>query len=174
MVHQAVFTQGGPTAALGGGNGCAPTQLDNHLLAVVAGALVSHLLQGAGGLSQQDSSLARGGEEGEGQVAAGQQDGCGSLSLPRQGVQFTLLAALGCASPQAVLQQLVGTCWAGTCHQAHSGLMEEDLAIGRPEAVGQLTQAAQVALEARQLRSRGVVGLTQDLTGVRLLLPQDC
>lgn len=89
MVHQAVFTQGVPTAALGGGNGCAPTQLDNHLLAVVAGALVSHLLQGAGGLSQQDSSLARGGEEGEGQVAAGQQDGCGSLSLPRQGVQFT-------------------------------------------------------------------------------------
>lgn len=40
---------------------------------------------------------------------------------------LTLLAALGCASPQAVLQQLVGTCWAGTCHQAHSGLMEEDL-----------------------------------------------
>ena len=39
----------------------------------------------------------------------------------------TLLGALGCASPQAVLQQLVGAGRAGTRHQAHGGLMEEDL-----------------------------------------------
>lgn len=74
---------------LGGGDGRTPTQLDNHLLAVIAGALVPHLLQGAGSLSQQDRSLARGGEEGEGEMAAGQQDGCSSLSLAWQGVQFT-------------------------------------------------------------------------------------
>jgi len=75
--------------ALGGSDGRAPAQLDDHLLAVVAGALVPHLLQGAGGLSQQDGSLARGGEEGEGEMAAGQQDGRGSLPLAWQGVQFT-------------------------------------------------------------------------------------
>lgn len=40
---------------------------------------------------------------------------------------LTLFAALGCAPPQAVLQQLVGAGRAGTCHQAHSGLVEEDL-----------------------------------------------
>lgn len=39
----------------------------------------------------------------------------------------TLLAALGGASPQAVLQQLVGAGRAGTRHQAHGGLVEEDL-----------------------------------------------
>lgn len=158
--------------ALGGSDGRAPTQLDDHLLAVIAGALVPHLFQGAGSLSQQDRSLARRGEKGQGKVAAGQQDGCGSLPLAWQGVQFTLLAALGSASPQAVLQQLVGAGGAGTRHQAHGGLMEEDLAIGRSEAMGQLAQAAKVALEARQLRGRGVVGLTQGLAGIRLLLPQ--
>lgn len=39
----------------------------------------------------------------------------------------TLLAAMGRASPQAVLQQLVGAGRAGTGHQAHGGLVEEDL-----------------------------------------------
>lgn len=46
------------------------------------------------------------------------------------------------------------------------------LAVGGSEAVGQLAQAAQVALEARQLGGRGMVGLTQRLAGVGLLLPQ--
>lgn len=40
---------------------------------------------------------------------------------------LTLFAALGRAPPQAVLQQLVGAGGAGTGHQAHGGLMEEDL-----------------------------------------------
>lgn len=38
-----------------------------------------------------------------------------------------MLAALGHTSPQAVLQQLVGAGRAGTRHQAHCGLVEEDL-----------------------------------------------
>lgn len=38
--------------------------------------------------------------------------------------------------------------------------------------MGQLAQAAEVALEARELGGRGVVGLTQGLAGIRLLLPQ--
>lgn len=50
----------------------------------------------------------------------------GHGSLPRPPGQ-TLLAALGRASPQAVLQQLVGAGRAGTRHQAHGGLVEEDL-----------------------------------------------
>lgn len=40
---------------------------------------------------------------------------------------LTLFAALGRAPPQAVLQQLVGAGRAGPCHQAHGGLVEEDL-----------------------------------------------
>lgn len=40
---------------------------------------------------------------------------------------LTLFAALGRAPPQAVLQQLVGAGRAGTRHQAHRGLVEEDL-----------------------------------------------
>lgn len=46
------------------------------------------------------------------------------------------------------------------------------LAVGGSEAVGQFAQAVEVALEACQLGGRGVVGLTQRLAGVRLLLPQ--
>lgn len=38
--------------------------------------------------------------------------------------------------------------------------------------MGQLAQTAEVALEARELGGRRVVGLTQRLAGVRLLLPQ--
>ena len=73
---------------LGGGDGCAPTQLDNHLLAVVARALVPHLLQRACSLSQQDGTLAGRGKERQWEVAAGQQDGSGSLPLPWQRVQL--------------------------------------------------------------------------------------
>lgn len=73
----------------GGSDGGATSQLDNHLLAVVAGAPVTHLLQGAGCLSQQHCPLARGGEKGEGKVAAGQQDGGGPLSLARPGIHFS-------------------------------------------------------------------------------------
>lgn len=36
----------------GGGDGSAPAQLDNHLLAVGVGASVAHFFQGAGSLSQ--------------------------------------------------------------------------------------------------------------------------
>lgn len=46
------------------------------------------------------------------------------------------------------------------------------LAVGRSEGVGQLAQAAKVALEACQFGSRGMVHLTQRLPGVCLLLPQ--
>lgn len=59
MLNQAVFAQREPTPALGGSDGRAPTELDDHLLAVVAGAFVPHFLQGAGSLSQQHCSLAR-------------------------------------------------------------------------------------------------------------------
>lgn len=38
--------------------------------------------------------------------------------------------------------------------------------------MGQLAQAAEVTLEARQLGGRGMVGLTQGLAGTCLLLPQ--
>lgn len=73
----------------GGSDGGATSQLDDHLLAVVGGAPVTHLLQGAGCLSQQHRPLARGGEEGEGKVAAGQQDGSGPLSLAGPGVHLS-------------------------------------------------------------------------------------
>lgn len=53
-----------------------------------------------------------------------------------------------------------------------AGEASHHLAIGGPEAMGQLAQAAEVTLEARQLGGRGMVGLTQGLAGVRLLLPQ--
>lgn len=89
MLNQAVFAQRDPMPALGGSDGRAPTELDNHLLAVIAGALVPHFLQGAGGLSQQHRSLARRGQEGQGEMATGQQDGRGSLPLAQQRVQFT-------------------------------------------------------------------------------------
>lgn len=89
MLNQAVFAQREPMPALGGSDGRAPAELDDHLLAVIAGALVPHFLQGAGSLGQQHRSLARRGQEGEGEMATGQQDGCGSLPLAWQRVQFT-------------------------------------------------------------------------------------
>lgn len=49
--------------------------------------------------------------------------------LPVGPLWLTLLAALGRASPQTVLQQLVGAGRAGACHQAHGSLMEEDLEV---------------------------------------------
>lgn len=58
MLNQAVFAQREPMPALGGSDGCAPTEFDDHLLAVIAGAFVPHLLQGACSLSQQHRPLA--------------------------------------------------------------------------------------------------------------------
>ena len=40
---------------------------------------------------------------------------------------LTLLAVLGCATPETVLQQLVGAGRAGPRHQVHGGLVKEDL-----------------------------------------------
>lgn len=59
MLKPTVFAQREPMLGLGGSNGCAPTELDDHLLAVIAGALVPHFLQGAGSLGQQHCLLAR-------------------------------------------------------------------------------------------------------------------
>lgn len=75
-----------PRMRSGGSDGSATTQLDNHLLAVIAGTSVTHLLQGAGSFSQQHCPLAWGRQEREGKMAAGQQDGSSSLSLARPGV----------------------------------------------------------------------------------------
>lgn len=49
----------GPRRGSGGSDGSATAQLDNHLLAVIAGTAVTHLLQGAGSFSQQHCPLAR-------------------------------------------------------------------------------------------------------------------
>lgn len=89
MVGRGRQDPAGRTRRSGGGDGSATPQLDNHLLAVVAGAPVACLLQGSGCLGQQHRPLARGGEEGEGKVAAGQQDGGGPLSLAGPGVQLS-------------------------------------------------------------------------------------
>lgn len=40
---------------------------------------------------------------------------------------LTLLAALGCAAPETVFQQLVGAGRAGPCHQAHGSFVKKDL-----------------------------------------------
>lgn len=79
----------GPRRGSGGSDGGATAQLHNHLLAVTAGTAVTHLLQGAGSFSQQHCSLARGRQEREGKMAAGQQDGSSSLSLARPGVYLS-------------------------------------------------------------------------------------
>lgn len=79
----------GPRRWSGGSDGSATAQLDNHLLAVTAGTAVTHLLQGAGSFSQQHCPLARGRQEREGKMAAGQQDGSSSLSLARPGVYLS-------------------------------------------------------------------------------------
>lgn len=48
---------------------------------------------------------------------------------------LTVLGALSCAPPQAVLQQLVGASGAGSCHQAHGGFMQEHLGRHRGNTV---------------------------------------
>lgn len=57
------------------------------------------LLQGAGSFSQQHCPLARGRQEREGKMAAGQQDGSSSLSLARPGVYLSMLGVLSGAPP---------------------------------------------------------------------------
>lgn len=88
-----------PRWGSGGSDGSATAQLDNHLLAVTAGTAVTHLLQGAGSFSQQHCPLARGRQEREGKMAAGQQDGSGSFSLARPGVYLSVLGVLSGAAP---------------------------------------------------------------------------
>lgn len=87
--QRGVAGRGGRAPQSGGGDGGAAPQLDDQLLAVVAGAPVARLLQGSGRLGQQHRPLARGGEEGEGKVAAGQQDGGGPLALAGPGVRLS-------------------------------------------------------------------------------------
>lgn len=97
--------RGGRAPRSGGGDGGAAPQLDDQLLAVVAGAPVARLLQGSGRLGQQHRPLARGGEEGEGKVAAGQQDGGGPLALAGPGVR------LSCGNERCMWAPR-GACWA--------------------------------------------------------------
>lgn len=63
------------------GDGGAAAQLDNHLLAVVEGPLVSQLLQGAGSVRQHAHPLAGSRQEGGGKVAARQHHGLCLLTL---------------------------------------------------------------------------------------------
>lgn len=61
----------------------AAAQLDNHLLAVVKGPLVSQLLQGASGVGQHAHPLAGSRQEGGGKVAARQHHSLRLLALAR-------------------------------------------------------------------------------------------
>lgn len=54
------------------GDGGAAAQLDDHLLTVMEGPLVSQLLEGASGIRQHSHPLARGRQEGGGKVATRQ------------------------------------------------------------------------------------------------------
>lgn len=63
------------------GDGGAAAQLDDHLLAVVEGPLVSQLLQGAGCVRQHAHPLARSRQKGRGKVAACQHHGLCLLPL---------------------------------------------------------------------------------------------
>lgn len=64
------------------GDSGATAQLDDHLLTVVEGPLVSQLLQGASGVRQHSHPLAGGRQEGGGKVAARQHHGLCLLALP--------------------------------------------------------------------------------------------
>lgn len=71
------------------GDGGAAAQLDDHLLAVVEGPLVSKLLQGAGRVRQHAHPLAGGRQKGGGKVAARQHHGL--RLLPLAGPRLALL-----------------------------------------------------------------------------------
>lgn len=64
------------------GDGGATAQLDDHLLTVVEGPLVSQLLQGASGVRQHSHPLARSRKKGGGKVATRQHHGLCLLALP--------------------------------------------------------------------------------------------
>lgn len=66
---------------LGGCDGRPAAEFDDHLLAVVEGALVTQFLQRAGGVDQHAHPLARGGQEGGGQITARQHHGLCLLTL---------------------------------------------------------------------------------------------
>lgn len=74
-------TPGPLDVSLAVGDGSAAAQLDDHLLAVMEGPLVSQLLQGAGCICQHAHPLARSREEGGGKVAARQHHGLCLLPL---------------------------------------------------------------------------------------------
>lgn len=63
------------------GDGGATAQLDDHLLTVVEGPLVSQLLQGASGVCQHSHPLARSRKKGGGKVAARQHHSLCLLAL---------------------------------------------------------------------------------------------
>lgn len=78
-----------PSLSLAVGDGGAAAQLDDHLLAVVQGSLVSQLLQGAGRISQHAHPLAGSRQKGGRKVAARQHHSLRLLPLARS--RLTLL-----------------------------------------------------------------------------------
>lgn len=78
-----------PPFSLAVGDGGAAAQLDDHLLAVVEGPLVSELFQGAGCVGQHANPLARSRQKGGRKVAARQHHGL--CLLPLAWPRLTLL-----------------------------------------------------------------------------------
>lgn len=72
----------------GGSDRRAAAEAQQDLLTVLQGPPVSHPLQGALGLGQQAGAVTGRGQQGHGQVAAGQQDGVGSLPLSQDAFAF--------------------------------------------------------------------------------------
>lgn len=72
-----------------GGSDCrAPAEAQQDLLTVLQGPTVSDPLQGALGLGQQAGAVPRWGQQGHGQVAAGQKDGMSPLPLAQDAFTF--------------------------------------------------------------------------------------
>lgn len=139
--------RGGRAPRSGGGDGSAAPQLDDQLLAVVAGAPVARLLQGSGRLGQQHRPLARGGEEGEGKVAAGQQDGGGPLALAGPGVR------LSCGNERCMWAPR-GACWAaGAAARAPRGRVRS--------ATAPAGEAGSRALPGSRGGDKNVAGITR-------------
>jgi len=82
-VHTCLSAPPQPFCSLAVGDSSAAAQLDDHLLAVVEGPLVSQLLQGAGSVCQHAHPLAGGRQEGGGKVAARQHHSLRLLPLAR-------------------------------------------------------------------------------------------
>lgn len=64
---------------LGSSDGGAPAEAQQDLLTVLQGPAVSHALQSPLGLGQQARSVSWWGQQGHGEVTAGEQNGVGSL-----------------------------------------------------------------------------------------------